>query len=106
MSRRNNSETDERREKKQRTYNIDERDYWARDDRMAEADEQRQSMDRFVPKDGPLRSCPESRGSPSPCVRCGCAESKNGWYWEDGGYECWECAVFGQEPLPCNSSTT
>lgn len=98
MSRRNKSETDERREKKQRTYNLDERDYWARDDRMAEADEQRQLTDRFAPKDGPLPLA-------SPCVRCGCSESKNGWYLDDGGYECWECAVFG-EALPCNSSTT
>lgn len=89
MSRRNNSETDERREKKQRTYNIDERDYWARDDRMAESDERRQSMERFVPKDGPLPLT-------TPCIRCGCAESKNGWYLDDGGHECWECAVFGE----------
>ena len=89
MSRR--TETSERRKRDEpRTYNLDERDFWARDDRIAEADEHRQMMERFAPKDGllvrPL----------SPCIRCGCAESRNGWHHTDGGYECWECAVFGE----------
>ena len=89
MSRR--TETSERRKRDEpRTYNLDERDFWARDDRMAEADEQRQATDRFAPKDGLLPP------PLSPCIRCGCAESRNGWYHTDGGYECWECAVFGE----------
>ena len=75
MSRRNNSGTDERREKKQRTYNIDSATT-GRDDRMAEVRRTAAIDGSFRAQGWALHSCPESRGRPSPCVRCGCAESK------------------------------
>ena len=40
----------------------------------------------------------QNRGQAIPCVRCGCAESKNGWYWKTAAMSAGSVR-FGEEPV-------